>query len=132
MTSPAEAHGYQADALRGIAAAAVLARQRVGSLLALQSFLADVEHHLSTLIVLDAIPTDTGRPITVSGLDLGAPVARAVEAPGHLCRHCRAGNHLHDTYPDGRPADCPYQGIDGDPDTACSCPYRGPEVRRQL
>lgn len=28
--------------------------------------LADVEHHLSTLIVLGFVPGDTGRPVTTS------------------------------------------------------------------
>lgn len=81
--TPEQAH--QADALRGIAAAAVLARRRSNDLLALQSFLCDVEHHLTSLIVLGAIPEATGRPPTVSGRDIGdgGPGLCSCDGPAH-------------------------------------------------
>lgn len=55
-----------ADALRGVAAAAVIARRTPYNMHALQTMLNDVEHHLSTLIVLGFVPGDTGRPVTSS------------------------------------------------------------------
>lgn len=65
MTDPARVRAYE-DSLRGIAAAAVIARRTPYSMQALQTMLADVEHHLSTLIVLGYVPGDTGRPVTAS------------------------------------------------------------------
>lgn len=82
------------DALRGIAAAAILARRRSGNLLALQSFLADVEHHLTSLIVLGAVPADTGRPTTVSGLGIGGDPAVL-----HRLCGCRDADTRADQYP---------------------------------
>lgn len=54
------------DALRGIAAAAVIARRTPYNRQALQTMLADVEHHLSSLIVLGYVPPNTNRPVTSS------------------------------------------------------------------
>ena len=54
------------DALRNIAAGAIAARRQPHSITALQTFLADVEHHLNTLIVLGVVPPNSGRPITSS------------------------------------------------------------------
>ena len=92
--TPEQEHA-QADALRGIAAAAILARRRSGNLIALQSFLADVEHHLNSLIVLGAVPVDTGRPATVSGIDIGDTSPPALH---RLCG-CRDQAHRADQCP---------------------------------
>lgn len=54
------------DALRGIAAAAIAARRTPYRLDALQTMLADVEHHLSSLIVLGFVPPNSNRPVTTS------------------------------------------------------------------
>lgn len=68
MTDP-RTQAYE-DALRGIAYAAGMARRRVRGFRlpedAAQTLLADVEHHLSSLIVLGFVPGDTGRPVTSS------------------------------------------------------------------
>lgn len=65
MTDPARVEAYE-DALRGIAAAAIAARRTPHRLDALQTMLVDVEHHLSSLIVLGAVPPNTDRPVTSS------------------------------------------------------------------
>jgi hypothetical protein len=65
MTDPGRVTAYE-DALRGIALAAGAARRTPYSLSALQTMLADVEHHLSTLIVTGYVPANTGRPVTTS------------------------------------------------------------------
>ena len=44
------------DALRGIAGAVVVARRTPYDQVALQTLLADVEHHLTSLIVRGAVP----------------------------------------------------------------------------
>ena len=49
------------DALRGIAAAAVIARRTPYDRGALQTMLTDVEHHLSSLIALGFVPTGPSR-----------------------------------------------------------------------
>lgn len=67
------------DALRNIAAATVRARRTPHSLQALQQMLCDVEHHLTSLIVLDAVP----------------PPRRALPTPGGTC-HCDGPPHPYD------------------------------------
>lgn len=63
------------DALRGIAAAAVIARRTPYDRGALQTMLADVEHHLSSLIAHGFVPPQ-GRPVTSSApLDPSDPRA---------------------------------------------------------
>lgn len=64
--TPADRVAAYEDALRGIAAAAIAARRTPYRLTALQTMLCDVEHHLSSLIVLGAVPPNTGRPVTSS------------------------------------------------------------------
>lgn len=72
MSRPLDPQRVQAyeDALRGIAAAAVAARARVRGIRlpedAGATLLADVEHHLSSLIVLGYVPNGAGRPVTTS------------------------------------------------------------------
>jgi hypothetical protein len=77
VTDPARVTAYE-DSLRGIAAAAVIARRTPYNMQALQTMLADVEHHLNSLIVLGYVPGDTGRPVTTS-LPLNPRDPRALE-----------------------------------------------------
>lgn len=65
MTDPGRVTAYE-DALRGIAAAAVVARRTPRDLQSLQTMLCDVEHHLSTLIVLGHVSPASNRPVTSS------------------------------------------------------------------
>lgn len=46
-----------------------------------------------------------------------------------ICPRCAAGEHHHERYPDGRTAECPYQGIPGNVDAPCTCPWRGDTTR---
>ena len=81
MSPEARVAAYE-DALRGIAAAAVACRARVRGFTvppdAAQTLLADVEHHLSSLIALDAVPPPSGRPVTSSA---PLPGDRRLEGP---------------------------------------------------
>jgi hypothetical protein len=80
-TSERSAEQVQAyeDALRNIAAAVVAAGRQRYDLVTLQSMLADIEHQLSSLIVLGFVPPESDRVIVTSMLGAFRDARQALE-----------------------------------------------------